>query len=181
MKTPTTTDYMEYKPLISTLIIKVLAVCIIVIGIVLPVVLVNVTVVFKIGFIIGCLPVSAILFLIANIADDIHYQSSLKQYSVEESVYYHTQSIQLLTSIEGLLQQQFYPQPVSYTPRSPSIPSHETSQPDMTTQDIQPNEPVQYHKANENTKQHELQEDDEPKYRAQFMRPVKTPFKKEKT
>ena len=159
--------------MISTTIIKILAVCVLVLGVILPTFIAGVTTAFRIGFLIACLPASAILFVIANIADDIHYQSFLKQYSVEETVYYHTQSMQVLTSIEGMLQQQFYPQQASYAPMPPSIPSQGTSQPDPSTQETQPNKPVQHYETTANTKQYEPQEDDEPEYKAQFMRPAK--------
>ena len=55
-----------------------------------------------------CLIVSIPLYIISNIAEDIHYQSYLQELITDENEWYHTQSLRKLQSIENILKQQDY-------------------------------------------------------------------------
>ncbi len=54
---------------------------------------------------------SAFLFVISNIAEDIHFQTYLKDYSLAEAQYYHDVSLYELESIKNLLAGQQGTQP----------------------------------------------------------------------
>ena len=54
---------------------------------------------------------SAFLFVISNIAEDIHFQTYLKDYSLAETQYYHDVSLYELESIKNLLSGQQGTQP----------------------------------------------------------------------
>ncbi len=137
----------KYKPLISAIIVDILSVCLALIGIFsLTNAFVSshpspLSLPYGIAGIIG----SALLGIVAHLAQDIHYQRYLTIYQVEEAAWYHTKSLQMLYSIEHLLiQQQIQHQDTA--PNNPEIPAQfqQVPPPWPASQNPQPDNYNQY-------------------------------------
>ena len=120
-------DMKKYRRLLSASIIEFLALIILLVSVASMVFgIANGSPILGLsGIYVGIVGIilSAFLFIISNIAEDIHWQSYIKEYYGEETVYYHTQSLKRLQSIEGMLQQHFYPQH-----QQTSVPQNPTNQ-----------------------------------------------------
>ena len=174
----------EYKRLQSATIVRGFAIVVLVLGIVCIVAQFT-------GnsqgnpFIYGCacLISAPFLFVVSNIAEDIHYQAYLQEYHVNESMKYHLQSIQKLQTIEATLLQQYQPQPVPYEPAPYPVPQYDQPLNVFQSERPMPEPPVQKRtqqpEINTTSKVYEPQEETEADYKAQFMRP--TPQKKRTT
>lgn len=171
----------KYKPVLSAIVISVLAGFILLIG-VFSCIFVFVTYTNSLSRIygvlggIGCAIISAFMYVISNIVQDIHYQSHLQEYYVEEARYYHTQSMMMLQSVEGMLRQQYFPQQnpymtASYQQMPQQTQPQQVFQPEPPKQDAQPLEHVRHSETDEARQQSDPQEDTEAEYKAQFMRP----------
>lgn len=138
----------KYRGLISAAVIEIIAIIILIVGLVIMGLgifsgwlILGLSGIY-IG--IGCIISSAFLFIPAHIAEELHYQSFLKEYYGEEAVNYHRQSLQNLQSIEFMLQRHFYPQQAPYAPvpstripESQYMPPQQCYQPDVLEDEYQ--------------------------------------------
>ena len=174
-------EFGKYRTLVSGIIISIFAAILLFAGVV---VLIGGLINNKDGSIelagyygLGCIVLSAFLFIISSIAEDIHYQRYLKDFDVDEAIYYHTQSLQRLESIERLLMNQQYQMPTqnNYTGPIPELqymqPQYETEPEPEEAEKPAPDKKVRYKE--KTPKQHEVEsyEDDSFDYKAQYKRP----------
>ena len=110
----------KYKSLVSATIISVLAVLLLLFGVIVLIAGIANSSSSKSDAVLGLtgtslgitmIVSSAFLFVISNIAEDIHFQTYLKDYSLEEMQYYHDVSLYELESIKNLLSEQQGAQP----------------------------------------------------------------------
>ena len=172
-------DKKKYRGLISAAIISILATIVLIVGIICIIAGLVDKKHPEAGYVgiyvgCGCIVLSALMYLVTNIAGDIHWQSYLKEYYGEEEVKYHEQALRKLQNIENLLvmQQpqtpQFYPQ-TQYVPPQPQPqqqPQPESAKP--FGQATRPQKRVHYFDSNETKKVQETSNE----YGAQFKRPV---------
>lgn len=169
----------KYKPVLSAVVISVLAWLILLSGIIGGIFIFSIRTsnemlrLYGVLVGIGCIIISAFMFVVSNIVQDIHYQSHLQEYYILEAQFYHTQSMIMLQSIEGMLRQQYYPQQTPYTPAPYQQMPQQTQpqqvfQPEPPKQDSQP----QQREVNPNRQQNDPQEDAGAEYKAQYMRPT---------
>ena len=166
-----------YKKLISGIIIKIVAVLVLLSGIVFSKAMVSLGMsetsesIVK-GYInLGCIIVSALLFIISNMAEDIHYTRYISECHRNESSYYQMQSLQITQSIQELLQQQYYPQQAPYNPVPPQYVPTEPAHQQMEHQqrpEFQP--PAQSSRMMEKKLRTDAMEDSEFDYRAQYRK-----------
>lgn len=119
--------------------------------------------------------ISAFLFIVANISDDLHWSTYLTKYYGEENVNYHEQSLELMRSIASML---YEGQPgvasdamvhaAGYPPQSPQWSGASVEYSDMQTQETYAETPQMY-----NARQMD--------YSAQYKRPLFDAKLKEKT
>ena len=114
----------KYKSLVSATIISILAALLLIFGVIALVAGIANSSSSKSDAVFGLtgtslgialIVSSAFLFVISNIAEDIHFQTYLKDYSLAETQYYHDVSLYELESIKNLLagQQGTQPAPTS--------------------------------------------------------------------
>lgn len=123
-------DKKKYRSLISTTIIGALAICFgiagivfIVLGITSNELILGINGIYS-GFILIVLGAS--IFIICNIADDMHWQTYLTEYYAEETYNYHMESLKKLEAIETLLRNQQNPEDDLSGPYVFREPQHNT-------------------------------------------------------
>ena len=100
----------KYRRLISASVVQVIASIELVLGIAIIVLSFTskypVLTAYGIYIGIAVIMISVPLFIIVNIAEDLHWQSYLKEYYSEETYIYHLKALEKLNNIERLLMQQ---------------------------------------------------------------------------
>lgn len=122
----------------------------------------------------ACIITGIFLFIIANIAEDIHFQNYLTSYYGEEDIQYHEQSLQILQDIRAMLQQKYYPQqtPYSFPPQvHEKYEQQQVYQPMSQQQVMQFQAPESHSEAETMMRQTDTLEDIDD-YKAQYMRPT---------
>lgn len=158
---------------------------------------------------ISCMVVACFLFIISNIAQDIHWQAYMTEYYGEEAANYHEQSLRKLQSIEWMIRQmdspwqaQYSPVPNPYTepmqtdrpvpqvpyPLVPPAPNQytEPTQTDRSEPQVpadRPEKKIRYVGTITEKRFAELPEEDSFRYDAQYRRPAqdKKPVSEQKT
>ena len=165
----------KYRGLISAAIIATLAAIVFVAGIVAIILgiagkyeAIKITLIMS-G--VGSIIISAFLFVISNIAEDLHWQSYLKEYYGEEAVKYHNKTLQSLQFIEEMIQQKYYPKPIPNASDFNMPQTQQSDQPMPNAQEGQPRKQVRIVETSKAMEQMVTPEENNSDYKAQYMRP----------